>query len=389
MRIAIIGAGIAGLCLAKGLHLIGWTVDIYEQAPEIKPLGAGLSLSANALKALHRLGLYQPVIDHAQPIHRLSVLDEHGNVLQSTDHDGADRGDGLMDLVVLHRGELQEALSSQLPSGIIRTGTECVGAHPASDDRVHLEFKNGRNITADIVFACDGIHSVHRKSLFPDARERFAHYTCWRAIADHRPTAMESTHLSESWGAGIRFGLAPLRDGRVYWFACSSASRPDDPKLAKLNLAALQHMFSNFHSPIPEVLARTRPDAVIRTDIFDVDPLPSFVKGRVVLLGDAAHAVTPDLGQGAGLAIEDAAVLASLLGRHGIDEAFQHYDALRVPKARKIIKSSRGFAIIAQWHNPLAVGLRNSLMRTIPTHFIEQQMDKVTNVELEPVRPTK
>lgn len=118
-------------------------------------------------------------------------------------------------------------------------------------------------------------------------------------------------------------------------------------------------MFSGFHEPVPEVLGRTPADSLIWTDILDLDPMPSFTHGRAVLLGDAAHAVTPDLGQGAGLALEDAAVLAALFGRLSIDQAIGEYDKRRLNRAHRVTAESRLYAKVAQWQNPLVVPLSN------------------------------
>ncbi|WP_036261582.1 hypothetical protein [Mesorhizobium sp. WSM2561] len=133
MRAVIIGAGIAGLTVAKGLRLLEWETEIYEQASELKPLGAGLSLSANALRALRTLGLYEAVVAEAQPIHRLDLLDDKGQVLQSTDFQRFSRQYGHLSMGVLHRGDLHKALLSELPRSIIRTDMECVDARQVGD----------------------------------------------------------------------------------------------------------------------------------------------------------------------------------------------------------------------------------------------------------------
>ncbi|WP_225769663.1 FAD-dependent monooxygenase [Inquilinus sp. Marseille-Q2685] len=384
MRVVIVGAGIAGLAAARGLGLLGWNAEIYEQAPELKALGAGILLSANALRALRALHLYDAVVARAQPIHRLSLLTQDGRLLQTTDHLAFSRRYGHLSAATLHRGDLQDALLSQLPPSIIRTGKRCIDARQAGHGAI-LTFADGETVEADLVLACDGIHSAVRAAVFPGARERFAGYTCWRAVADGAPAGADRTHVTESWGAGVRFGLVPLRDGRLYWFACRGAARMDDPELARADLAALQRIFSGFHPPIPKVLQATPADGLIWTDISDLAPLSSFVRGRVVLLGDAAHAVTPDLGQGAGLAIEDAAVLAALLRRLPSDEALRSYDASRVGRAHKLAAGSRLYGRIAQWENPLAVRLRDLLVGSIPERLMDRQLDSILDVRFEPV----
>ena len=384
MRAVIVGAGIAGLCAAKGLRLLGWDVEVYEQAPELKPLGAGLSLSANALRALRKLGLLEAVIAEAQPIHRVDLLDEKGGLLQSTDLRRFDLTYGHPSMVVIHRGSLHCALLSGLPRSAVRLGMECVHARQTSD-RAILTFANGETIEAELVLACDGIHSAIRNAIFPQSHERFARYTCWRAIAPGNPVQMDKVRLTETWGPGKRFGLAAIPGNEVYWFACCGADRMDDPALAKMDLPSLQALFGGFHDPIPQVLRATPPDALIWTDIVDLAPMPSFARGRVVLLGDAAHAVTPDLGQGAGLAIEDAATLTLLLGRYPVDRAFQEYDARRVARARRIAAGSRFYATIAQWRSPMAVCLRNFVVRRIPERLMDRELESILDCQLESI----
>jgi 2-polyprenyl-6-methoxyphenol hydroxylase-like FAD-dependent oxidoreductase len=385
MRATIVGAGIAGLAAARGLRLIGWDVEIYEQAARLEPIGAGLSLSANALRALRALGLYEAVAARAQPIHRLDLLDQDGAVLQSTDFQAFSNRYGHLAMAVLHRAALHEALLSSLPDQKIRTGMECTSAR-RSGDRIVLGFAGGDTVEADLVLGCDGVHSAVRKSLFPDSRERFARYACWRAIAPGVPQRMDRARLTESWGAGKRIGLAAVPPDSVYWFACRGAERTDDPELAGLDLDGVKSMFGDFHEPVAEVLERTQPESLILTDIIDLDPMPSFTGDNLVLLGDAAHAVTPDLGQGAGLAIEDAAVLAALLGRLPVAPALHEYNARRVDRAHRIAADSRRYARVAQWRSPFVVPLRNLVVRAIPERVMDRQLDAVLDVDFEPIR---
>ncbi len=289
-------------------------------------------------------------------------------------------------MAVLHRGDLHQALFSELTGLAIRTGMECVDARQARD-RVHLTFAGGEVIEAELVLACDGIHSAVRKAIFPDSRERFARYTWWRAIAPGIPVGMDRACLTESWGGAKRFGLAAVRGNEVYWFACCPADRMDDPLMAKVDLRSLQAMFAEFHEPIPEILSRTSPEALIWTDILDLAPMSSFTRGSVVLLGDAAHAVTPDLGQGAGLAIEDAAVLTSLLGCYPIERALREFNARRVRRAHKIAAGSRFYAAIARWQNPIMVRVRDVMIRNIPERLVERQLGSILDNEIEPLAP--
>lgn len=384
MRVVIVGAGIAGLAAAKGLQLVGCDVDVCERAPALEPIGAGISLSENALNALDALGLYESVVKEAQPIDRIELLDEAGKLIHATKLPGSSGNSVQLKMVALHRGDLQQALVSGLPGLAIHTGMECVGAQQ-TENQVHLAFGNGERVDADLVLACDGVHSALRRAIFPQARERFAHYACWRAVLRQSALPMDPVCITETWGPGKRFGIAALPEDRIYWFACCGSERMNDPALAKIDLSSLQALFADFHHPIPEVLRKTPSEAVIWTDIIDLSPLPSFVRGRVVLLGDAAHAVTPDLGQGAGLAIEDAAVLAAQLRHHDLDAALRGYDAQRVARARRIASSSRSYAAVAQWRHPVLVALRNSLARKIPEKLLEWQLSSIFDYRIDGV----
>lgn len=154
--------------------------------------------------------------------------------------------------------------------------------------------------------------------------------------------------------------------------------------MAKMDLASLRALFADFHDPIPDVLGQP-PDSLIWTDIVDLAPMPSFVRGRVILLGDAAHAVTPDLGHGASLAIEDAAVVSALLDRHSFDASFRAYDARRMARACRIAAASHFYAAIAQWQHPIMMQVRNRVIPAIPETVLERQLSSIIDYPLEPV----
>jgi 2-polyprenyl-6-methoxyphenol hydroxylase-like FAD-dependent oxidoreductase len=199
MRATIIGAGIAGLALAKGLRAIGIDVEVFEQAPELKPVGAGIALTANGLRALQSLGLYEAVIERGEEIRRISVLDEQGRILETTDHLRLTERFGHVSAVALHRSALHEALLSNLPADVVHTAKQCTGVQQNANE-VEVLFEDGSNMKTDLLLACDGIHSAVRRSLYPQWRERYAGYTCWRGIVHQRLDDVESSHMTESWG---------------------------------------------------------------------------------------------------------------------------------------------------------------------------------------------
>jgi 2-polyprenyl-6-methoxyphenol hydroxylase-like FAD-dependent oxidoreductase len=219
-------------------------------------------------------------------------------------------------------------------------------------------------LDADLVVAADGISSATRAALFPGHPGlRYAGFTTWRLLTPRVPAASGPVPMAETWGRGSVFGVMPLADGRVYCYAAAPAPQgarsPDD------ELAELLRRFGGWHEPIPELLATVAPAAVLRHDVAELAaPLPALHRGRVALLGDAAHPMTPNLGQGACQALEDAAVLTRLAA--GADTAavpalLDRYTALRLARTSRVVRLSRQMGRMSTWSSPAAVALRDTL----------------------------
>jgi 2-polyprenyl-6-methoxyphenol hydroxylase-like FAD-dependent oxidoreductase len=221
--------------------------------------------------------------------------------------------------------------------------------------------------TADLVIAAEGLRSPIRAGLFPQhPGPAYAGYLTWRGVVPAGAVGIElGAVLTESWGRGQRFGIVPLLGGQVYWFATLSAP---PGSCTEEGIDAVARRFRDWHDPIPHLLAATRSEALLRHDIYSLEaPLPRYVSGRVVLLGDAAHAVTPDLGQGAGQALEDAATLGGLAaGKLDVQSLVDAYDRARRARTQRLVRMSARYGRIGQWQHPLAVAVRNGLARLTP-----------------------
>ena len=384
MKAIIIGGGIAGLAAARGLQLTDWDLSLYEQAPAYKAAGAGIVLSPNALKALEALGLYEAVEEAGHPVEFVTVRTEKGIILSNTWLKSTGIGFGKQGSLTLHRAELHSALLSQLPSLPIQMGKKCKNIRQ-DQAGTEVEFEDGELASADILLGCDGIHSAVRKSIFPGTEKRYSGYTCWRGVASARPKSHPASLVTETWGRGRRFGIVPLSNNRVYWFACLNAPKANDPEMEKMSLQDLKEVFKNFQDPVEEILDHTPEQFIFRNDIMDLKPIPSFTKGRVVLPGDAGHAPTPNMGQGGCQALEDAAVLAALLQQYDYKTAFSEYNRLRIPRTHKIVNQSWTMGKVAQWENPLAVAFRNALFRSIPASVNERQLKSLFSAEFKKV----
>ncbi|RYU82119.1 FAD-dependent monooxygenase [Hymenobacter persicinus] len=373
MQFLIIGGGIAGLATAHALLKLGHQVQVLEAAAELGEIGAGVVLGANAMRALDAMSLHAAVHARGFALTGIGLLDETGRPLNEIDTRSFTDRLGY-DNLAIHRADLQRELLAALPPGTVHLGKRLV-RFEQTPTQVTAWFEDGTQVSADALLAADGIRSRVRLQLRPQSQPRYAGYTCWRSVVDVSSLHLPAGRTTESWGRTGRFGLVPLGNGQAYWFACVVSKTARNPQFQAFTIADLQRHFAHFHAPIPQVLALTPPDRLLWGDILDLKPLPTFHYGRVLLLGDAAHATTPNMGQGAGMAVEDAAMLARCLRETpDLTDAFAQFDQRRRPRTTRIVEQSWQLGRAAQLTNPLLVTLRNAVMRSLPARINEQQM---------------
>ncbi|WP_165350335.1 FAD-dependent monooxygenase [Xylanimonas protaetiae] len=331
LRVGIVGAGIAGLALAGGLRRRGHVVELFEKAPRLLAVGAGISLAKGAVKALDELGLGEDVLGDA--VERRTAVTA---LLLRPDGSAALRVPAKrLHLVPMTRAALHAALAEH--AGDVHLGVEASvvasGAPVVVADGERHEF--------DVVVAADGVRSPSREVLGLDTGLRYAGWTTWRGVTTD-PFDLRG-RMSETWGGGAMVGLVPLIDGRAYWFAAQHA--PPGVTVADARADVLGR-FGHWHAPIRHVVEATDAGGVVRTDAYDLThPLRTYVHGRVVLVGDAAHAMTPNLGQGANQALVDAAALAEALDDaargQGLAAALAGYDRHRRRRSQRVAANSR------------------------------------------------
>jgi 2-polyprenyl-6-methoxyphenol hydroxylase-like FAD-dependent oxidoreductase len=361
----VVGAGIGGLAAAVGLVRIGWRVTVLERTPGLRAAGAGISLLTNAVRALDQLGVGAAVRARSATMRPGGdgVRTPSGRRLMAP----AGRAHGLS-VMVLPRSELHRALCDALPPGTVHTGSEVTGIGGAAV--TYRASGHERVLPADLVVAADGVHSRCRGMLFPGtAAAVYCGHSVWRGVADLARVEPGGT----TWGRGMEFGRMPLTGDRVYWYAVTNAApgmrhRDDHAEVVR--------RFGTWHDPIPELLRATPPDTVLYHDVFEsAEPLPRFVAGPVALLGDAAHPMTTDLGQGACQAIEDAVVLcAALAGDEDVPTALARYDEQRRPRTSMVMAASRRigrFKLRERWWD---VVVRNAMMAVTPPRAGERAM---------------
>lgn len=372
MDITIIGAGIGGLTAAQALLQQGHTVRVLEAAPALREVGAGVVLGANAMQALDRLGLHAAVRAQGEVVARLALLDRHGRVLNAADPTPFTRRLGY-DNLAIHRAALQGVLLAALPAGTVQLGG-AFARFTAGAQTVTVHGADGRSIETEALVGADGLRSAVRGQVLPNSCPRYAGYTCWRGVVDGRGLGLPVGHSAELWGGRAgRFGYVPLASGQVYWFACLNSPVPDHPALRAYTVDDLRRKFRPLPAPVDALLARTPPEQLLWNDIFDVKPLKRFAFGRVLLLGDAAHATTPNLGQGAGQAVEDAPALAACLARFPGDVSAA-FAAQRRPRTTQIVEQSWRLGQAAQLESPWLTALRDAVMRRVPPRFTQRQL---------------
>lgn len=358
MRAIVVGCGIGGLAAGAALSAHGWSVTVYERAPALEEVGAGIAMAPNALRALDVLGAGEAVRTLGVLQGEAGVRRDDGRWLARTSVERVAATIGAS--VILRRSDLVEILRGLLPAEALRLG---VTVRDVRSDAATagVETDEGTD-QADLVVCADGVNSPGRARLFPaHPGPRYSGSTAWRFIA----SAPEDYVFAETWGRGWLFGIMPLAGGAVYCYAEAKApagERADDE--AKHLRGALR----DWHDPIPALLDRVTDADVLRNDVYELrEPLPAFHRGRVALLGDAAHAMTPNLGQGGCQALEDAVVLAYHVGdgRRPVDEALAAYTADRLPRTRAMVRESHRAMVMSLSSAAPLIAARTLAMTTL------------------------
>ncbi|QPP10083.1 NAD(P)-binding protein [Streptomyces bathyalis] len=358
----VIGAGIGGLTAAVALHQQGGRVTVLERAPAIEAVGAGLGLTPNSLRALDMIGLGDTVRSMRAWTAEGGLRTPSGRWLSHTSQDAAAaRFKG--PFVALHRATLISLLHSRLPAGAVRTDAAAEVADPGHADRRARVRSGAQEWEADLVVAADGVHSPARSVLFPGSPgPRYAGFTAWRLVVP-APEVAYAPH--ETWGRGVLWGTQPLHDGRVYAYA--AAAVPAGQRAPDGELAELRRRFGAWHDPVPAILDAAGPGDVLRNDVHQAAaPLPAYHRGRVALLGDAAHAMPPTLGQGGNQAVEDAVVLAHHVAqRADVPDAVAAYTRDRLPRTSEVVRRAIRVGRLVTLTSAPACALRDAAVAAV------------------------
>lgn len=376
--ITIIGGGIGGLTTALALEKIGLEYQVFERAPELKPVGAGIWLAPNALQVMDWLGLLEDVQAAGNTINRILLgLPDMSRLSGSGQQAAIDRFG--FSTVAIHRAALVEVLHQKLPADKVHLGKAFEAYTELEDGRIEVRFTDGSRVQTDALLGVDGINSAVRQQLFPDSSIRYSGQTCWRGVADFElPDKLTDVGV-ELWGKGVRFGWSRVAKGKTYWFAVKSSEENGVDGTGDLPEKLLRD-YQDFAPLVTDIIAATTPAQIIRGDISDLKPLPAWHRANILLLGDAGHATTPNMGQGGAQAIEDAYYLAKILKEESVSpQAFAKLRQQRWKKVNMIVSQSRQTGSMAHWK--YGRGLRNSLMKVLPASLLERKMMEVYELQ--------
>ena len=360
MSVLIVGGGIGGLAAAVALRRAGIDARVFERAPEIREVGAGVTVWSNAVIALRRLGLDEEVLSLGSEMLRINVLSPKGTAISSTDLEKISQACGAPSLA-LHRADLQRMLLDALDRAQVHTAKECVGVEQEKGG-VTLRFADGAEARGKIAIGADGVRSVVRESLFGSQELRSARYYCYRALTA-TPTVTKHEVVSVLL-PGIHLGVFPeVRPGEAYWFLCRN--KPVDAIVADAqydHMAVLRSVSEELPTALGEMIVATDPERILVDEVLDRPPSRRWGRDRVSLIGDAAHPMAPTFGQGACMAIEDAVVLAHSLRRTRNPVAgLRDYENSRRRRTATITRLSWRYGNVYQWERPALVKWRTLL----------------------------
>jgi len=376
MRIIIIGGGIGGLTTALALTRGGLSCEVFEGGARNRDQGAGLMLAPNALAVLRRLELCDQVLKAGFEPRSMIIARSDGRILQRVEADEWRRRYGFGP-VAIHRAALHRLLVDALHGVAVRYDTAVAHVRDEANKPLTVTLANGERLTCELVIAADGLRSMLRHQLFGPTHFRYAGQTSWRGVAEHRLDEEMGDVLLEIWGhpPGLRFGVVRVDERRSYWFATKSAPAGGRDASVAAALDGLRADFAGFVPSVRTLLHQTQ--TLLRTDIFDFAPLSSWHGGRVVLIGDAAHATTPNLGQGANQAIESAFVLAQALASEKLPGALTTYERLRMRKAHWVTRQSWRYGQLTNLPGALGRLVRHTIVARTPRAMMQKQTDRL------------
>jgi len=369
VKALIAGAGIGGLAAGIALRQAGLDVQVFERSRELREIGAGLMIWPNGTRSLHALG----VEVRASTVQRISFCNWRGRQLTETPIDAISKRYG-SEVAFVHRAALQAALARSFGRDGLHLGADVCGFEE-DGAQVQVKLRDGSVATGDLLVGADGLRSAVRRQLLGDGDPVYLGSTSWRGIVGSEGIAFERGHGFNWVGRGSEFLAFSLADDRIYW-ACVTKEAPGGKAGPGGHKQDVVERFGNWAEPIPALIAGTEEAAILRSDIYDRPPARRWSQGRLTLVGDAAHPMTPNMGQGACQALEDAIALGESLKRASdLTEAFELCERRRLRRANRVVAMSRQASRVVQIDNPLLCRVRDGFASLLPPRVLLRMLD--------------
>ncbi|MBY4867377.1 monooxygenase [Burkholderia sp. Bp9017] len=375
MEIGILGGGIAGLSVALALRKQGYNPRVYERRAVPATMGAGVTLWPNASFVLEALGLLQDIEAIGGRPLTMRRQDDAGNALGGLDIGLLDRTMGYPTYTVLRRHLQAVLLDHATRAGIpVEFGRRTVAIELDAHGRAVAHFENGASIRPDLLIGADGrMGSVARKFVAGDNTPIYQGFVNWIGVAQGPHALVDDMSIQDFWGAGERFGCVPVRPGLVYWAAAQA--RPLNKATPTADMRKeVEDRFAEWPEPVARIIRATPANAIRLIAVHDLEPLHTWSRANVLLVGDAAHAPLPTSGQGACQALEDAWHLARCLegASGGLEETFQAFAKIRAPKTARLAEQGRVFARGLFATDPETCRIRNERAKASdPLHDVQ------------------
>jgi FAD-dependent urate hydroxylase len=377
-RALVIGAGPGGLATAIALQRVGIDVAVFERISELREAGAGLGVQGNAIRALQRLGVADHLLKICPVLEWQEIYSHTGRLLATLPVGEVTREYGTP-TVAAHRADVQTALLGGIDRQVIHLNANCVGFEQDAEG-VTARFADGREERGAVLIGADGIHSAVRKQLRPGEEPVYQGHIAWRGVLVPERELFPPSTFRMFVGRGAFFVIFNVGLGRVYWAGMKLV-----PQGSKDEPCGRKQEILNHHRDFPElvktIIKGTEESVILRNEVFDRDPDTWWGKGRVTLLGDAAHLTTPHVGQGLGISIEDGVVLAKdlaltqgLRDQSTIELALQSYEKKRMPRTGSIILESRRIGNLYKMTNPVQCAIRNTILWLTPAKTLRQRI---------------
>jgi 2-polyprenyl-6-methoxyphenol hydroxylase-like FAD-dependent oxidoreductase len=379
--VLIQGAGIGGLTLAIALQRLGYKVSVVERAKGLAEVGAGIWMAANPMQVFDRLGFAQKIVQAGWTVRLLRLQDSKSGDIQTTDMSRIAKRFGF-ETIALHRGVLQRLLYEQLQAESVRFCCEIHSVNQSSD-QVFASLSDGSSCAAAIIVGADGINSQIRRMAGLGEEKRYSGSSSYRAVArGARILPAEADHEAyEIWARGCRVGFSKINADDFYWYMTFDAAAGESAPASEMK----SHAKALFRAHFPQwigLLDSTPAEDILRTDIGDLKPLPQWSSGRVGLIGDAAHATTPNLGQGGAMAVEDALVLTDAFEKCGLNEAaWKRFEQRRHKKVDWTVSTSWSIGKVCHLGNPFLRALRNFALKRTPERVTQRQIEQLYRLD--------